>query len=199
MSPTEGSAAGLSRRGFLRVSGRTGITVIAAGGLLAASPLTAQATQHLWRWCARCQGMWYSGNDTHGSCPAGDIFDGGHHSDGSGDYNLKADYDGGAGQTPWRWCGKCQGLFFGDGGGGRCPAGGPVPGHLPFSERLGAISGIYRIETSTDNDGPGAQRNWRFCFKCTGLFFAGNSTFGRCPAGATHDPARSGDYLLREI
>jgi hypothetical protein len=199
MFSDDGSAPSLSRRGFLRLAGGTGMAVIATGALFLADPIPARAAQHLWRWCARCQGIWFSGNGTRGSCPAGDILDGGHHSDRSGDYNLKYDSDGGAGQTPWRWCGKCQGLFFGNGGGGRCPAGGPVLGHLPFSEQTGVTSGIYRIETIANNDGPGGQRSWWYCYKCTGLFFSGNGSLGRCAASATHDPTRSGEYLLRGI
>ena len=43
-----------------------------------------------------------------------------------------------------------------------------------------------------------AQRNWRWCNKCQGLWFAGNSVnpTGKCPAGGGHTQGGSGDYAL---
>jgi hypothetical protein len=40
------------------------------------------------------------------------------------------------------------------------------------------------------------QDNWRWCNKCQGLAFAGNSSPGTCPAGQTHDHSGSGNYRL---
>jgi hypothetical protein len=40
------------------------------------------------------------------------------------------------------------------------------------------------------------QHRWRFCRKCTGLFFNGGGALGVCPAGGEHDPSSSGDYAL---
>ena len=37
--------------------------------------------------------------------------------------------------------------------------------------------------------------NWRWCRKCQGLAFAGNST-GACPAGGPHDFTGSNNYSL---
>lgn len=42
----------------------------------------------------------------------------------------------------------------------------------------------------------GGQDNWRWCTKCQGLAFAGNSSLGPCPAGGTHDHTGSGNYSL---
>ena len=42
------------------------------------------------------------------------------------------------------------------------------------------------------------QENWRWCNKCQGLFFAGNSR-GVCPAGGTHNSGGSGNYGLLGI
>ena len=77
----------------------------------------AWGTQRNWRWCSKCQGLWFGGNPA-GPCPAG----GKHVKTGSGNYTLAT--NPGAGQANWRWCGKCQGLQFGGNPAGPCPAGG---------------------------------------------------------------------------
>jgi hypothetical protein len=40
--------------------------------------------QSNWRWCSKCQGLWFNGHTTKGACKAG----GSHSSAGSGDYRL---------------------------------------------------------------------------------------------------------------
>jgi hypothetical protein len=76
-----------------------------------------------WKWCRRCQGLFYADNGVDKKhCP------GSRHHDpqGSGDYTLNFRPSRGAlraaGQSGWRWCLQCQGLFFADGGKGVCPA-----------------------------------------------------------------------------
>jgi hypothetical protein len=64
--------------------------------------------------------MWFSGNASAGKCPDGE----GHSDKGSGEYSLELD---GNGQADWRWCKKCQGLWFAGKENGKCPAGG---GHV---------------------------------------------------------------------
>jgi CubicO group peptidase (beta-lactamase class C family) len=49
---------------------------------------------------------------------------------------------------------------------------------------------------NSDRSGPGLQNNWKWCKKCQTLAFAGNASLGGCPAGGTHDPGSSGDYLV---
>ncbi len=41
-----------------------------------------------------------------------------------------------------------------------------------------------------------AQADWRCCHRCQGLFFAGNASTGRCPAGGGHDYTDSGNYAI---
>ena len=131
-----------------------------------------------WRWCKKCQGLFFAANNTLGVCPAG----GAHSEAGSDNYVLETS---GSGQSDWNWCSKCQGLFFaGNKTAGVCPAGG---GHN------GAASSNYVLPSS----GSG-QSNWRWCSKCQGLFFAGNKTAGVCPAGGGHDDATSCDYVLAD-
>jgi hypothetical protein len=152
----------------------------------------AAVSQHRWNWCELCSGLWYSGNGTRGRCQADAA---GHHSNGSGDYLLKFSAAGGAGQDNWRWCARCQGIWFaGNPGLGACPAG--VGGHTT------AGSGAYRLEDVDHRDRPGGQDQWRWCNKCAGLFFDGNSpgTSGRCPwDNAFHSRVGSGNYVLRQI
>jgi hypothetical protein len=71
--------------------------------------------QRNWKWCSKCQGLWYSAATANhdGVCPAG----GTHVKAGSGDYALFGDPDGNfsttvTAQRNWRWCSKCQGLWY---------------------------------------------------------------------------------------
>ena len=49
-----------------------------------------------------------------------------------------------------------------------------------------------------DVNSGGGQGNWRWCFECQGLWFAGNRTRGVCPVLGTggHGIAGSGIYSL---
>jgi hypothetical protein len=87
------------------------------------------------------------------------------------------------GQADWRWCSKCQGMFFAGNPGSHCPAGGA-------HSKTG--SGNYSLLHSIP---PPDQSNWRWCKKCQGLFFGGNPG-STCPAGGTHDSTGSGNYSL---
>jgi len=90
-------------------------------------------------------------------------------------------------QDNWRWCNKCQGLFFaGNNTPGKCPLGG---GHSNQG------SGNYIL---TQGSGSG-QGNWRWCNRCQGLFFAGNFTTGFCPPGGGHNYKGSGNYFLNQM
>ena len=75
--------------------------------------------QSNWRWCSKCQGMWFAGNNTAGKCPAG----GGHEKAASGNYAHMHGAANAAGQqSNWRFCSKCQGMWFGGNAGGKCPS-----------------------------------------------------------------------------
>ena len=78
--------------------------------------------QPSWRWCRKCEGLFFSGHPSQGVCPA-DI--GPHDSSESGPYVVDLGDSAIVGQNQWRWCSACEGLFFAGGGTlGRCPAGG---------------------------------------------------------------------------
>ena len=82
--------------------------------------------QHGWRYCQKCRGLFFGAHQTHGivlhdQCPAGGQHDGSR----SGDYSLVMDDPDAPGQPGWRWCWKCDGLFYGPNQAqSRCPAGG---------------------------------------------------------------------------
>jgi hypothetical protein len=138
-------------------------------------------SQSNWRWCHKCQGLFFGGN-ANPKCPAG----GAHEKIGSGNYSLAHNLPATAGwQSNWRWCHKCQGLFFGGNPNPKCPAGGA-------HENVG--SGNYSL---IHNAGvaAGQQSNWRWCSKCQGLFFGGNPN-PVCPAGGAHTNVGSGNYSL---
>ncbi len=178
----------LTRRALFSAFGALGLTGATLSHLdnspaLASAALNTkiQDNQGGWRWCNKCQGLFFSGN-SQGVCPAW----GAHDSTGSGNYQLVDNVVGGPGQHNWRWCNKCQGLFF-DGYPfqGRCPAG---------DSHIITGSGNYVLMSFTPGS-PG-QHNWRWCNKCMGLFFAGSFNMGACPAWDAHDLSRSGDYVL---
>jgi hypothetical protein len=116
----------LTRRGVLRLASRSGLGALAGLALATCPEAAAYAAQSDWRWCHLCEGLWFNGHPTKGVCPGNG--GGGHHSDGSGDYRLRFTSDPGTGQSDWRWCHLCEGLWFnghptkgvcpGNGGGG---------------------------------------------------------------------------------
>jgi hypothetical protein len=87
-------------------------------------------------------------------------------------------------QSGWRWCKKCECMFFAEISAGKCPGGGAHDK---------TASGKYEITINALGDS--GQHFWRWCKKCQGLFYAGHGA-GKCAAGAGHDSIGSGDYSL---
>jgi hypothetical protein len=158
--------------------------------------------QGSWRWCHKCQGCFFAGNPSQGVCPADLPHP--HDASQSGTYltrlggesappgnsgpPLNFNYSGQQGS--WRWCHKCQGLFFaGNASQGVCPADLPHPHDA-------SQSGHYAIVLDDGAGYPAGQKNWRWCHNCQGLFYAGNPTQGVCPASGPHDASQSGKYQL---
>jgi hypothetical protein len=138
--------------------------------------------QQNWRWCHKCEGMYFAGGATQGVCPAG----GAHDHTGSGNYDIVNNWAAAPGQNNWRWCHKCQGMYFaGNATQGVCKAGGT-------HDSTG--SGNYTLIQNAW--GTPAQNNWRWCKKCQGLYYGGHATQGSCPAGGAHDHTGSGDYSI---
>ncbi|KUR77825.1 hypothetical protein AQZ50_08575 [Novosphingobium sp. Fuku2-ISO-50] len=165
-----------------------GVSVIALLGFPQIT-MASEVTQQGWRWCSKCQGMFYaasSGAMHMGVCPAG----GNHIQTGSGHYLEQTGIDDPKkSQAGWSWCNKCQGFFYsrasqGAGGMGHCPAGGT-------HSKDGSGNYIALI----GEDGPRQQGGWRWCDKCMGMFYSRASAGkGVCPAGGAHSDAASGHY-----
>ncbi len=149
--------------------------------------VAADPGQHHWRWCEKCQGMWY-GDAPTSKCPGNS--GGPHIHSGSGDYSILLSVEDV--QQNWRWCNKCQGLFFGANGSGACKAGN---GHSS------AGSGNYTLSVDVspvNSNGPkqkGWQAGWRYCSNC-GLLWMGHNKGSHCPKGGPHVSSKSGEYFL---
>jgi hypothetical protein len=158
------------------------VRVVPDGGLVSVPDGPDVSLQANWRWCRKCQGLFFGGNPGS-QCPVA----GAHDPTGSGDYHLAGNIVAAPGQQAnWRWCRKCQGLFFGGNPGSQCPVGGTHDS---------AGSGNYVL---LHKPAPSHQTNWRWCQKCEGLFFGGNPG-SVCPTGNEHDPTGSGNYSLLEV
>ena len=94
-------------------------------------------------------------------------------------------------QRDWRFCDKCSCFWFnGRSTKGVCPAGG---------QHSSSQSGDYIVVSDPDGAFSStvvAQRDWRYCDKCLGIFFNGQASKGVCPAGGSHSSAQSGDYAI---
>jgi hypothetical protein len=168
-----------SRRELLKALALGGAAVVAGVGI--ASPAEALA-QEGWRWCIKCQGMFYGIRYSGpGPCPAG----GNHDGSQSGHYYIREEGAAPGQQGGWRWCAKCMGLFYSgpNNNVGHCPAGG---GHdKTGSAAYAAIIGENAVQR---------QGGWRWCSKCQGMFYSVGSG-GVCPADHTaHDGSTSAHY-----
>ena len=147
-----------------------------------AGPVPAQ---NRWRWCQKCQGLHFitdTKNPIFGPCPAGGV----HTGDNSTAYLVVNNTPSAPGQHGWRWCPKCQGLFYGPGqSSSHCPAGGAHDG---------STSGDYSL-IMNDLNSPG-EHGWNWCQKCQGMFQGPSQSSSRCPAGGPHDGSASGNYAM---
>jgi hypothetical protein len=131
-----------------------------------------------WRFCNKCQSLFFDGYPQKGNCSAG----GTHIAEG---YKFAMPYntpETSTAQTKWRFCDQCYDMFY-DG-----------------TAEKGACSGGHRQEISGEHDADGynfslphsgqenskAQANWRYCNKCFMLFFDGYPDKGVCAKGSGH-------------
>src|SRR6266536_2404338 len=138
-------------------------------------PTPAIQWQDGWQRCQKCQGLFYGATWAvdQSACPAGDKHDG----TSSNDYLMPFGDCGSDMETGWRWCQKCDGLFFGlRAVQGACPRGGQHDGSKSLAYDMARL-GVTGIETS-----------WKWCAKCEGLFYSGNpEDQGACTTGGKHD------------
>jgi hypothetical protein len=92
-------------------------------------------------------------------------------------------------QPDWRWCKKCYALWFSKTTvGSHCAAGGAhdATGSFPY----------FLIYAGSESYGALHQDRWRWCHKCSSLFFGGN-TGSKCPKdGGEHDARYSYNYVM---
>jgi len=117
------------------------------------------AEQNEWRFCTKCNSLFYNGYDAKGACAAG----GSHTAMG---YDFMLPYDvapTASAQDGWRFCTGCQAMFY-DGSPDQapCPAGG---NH--------AAAGFNFVLPHDVPGTPTAQTEWRFCGGCHAMFYDG--------------------------
>jgi hypothetical protein len=179
----------ISRRGLLKLTGAGAVTLgVGAVTLGWADP--AFAVQSNWRWCSSCAGLAYGGASNNVGC-FGNNTSNGHTLNGPLNYMVKTNHDGGAGQSGWRWCHKCNLMNFGNGYDSfMCPT--------DSQHHDNSQSAIYVVEYTGHSDGARGQDNWRWCQACGGLFYHGSTsrTDGVCAGFVTHN-AGGTDYIVR--
>lgn len=141
--------------------------------------------QSNWRWCNKCQALSYGGA-TGGVCPA----DHKPHNVGPTassnyflTYSMPDPYYGL--EANWRWCSKCDSLWWAAYELGPCPAGGT---HLNASWSYSVITGSPSISGQ-------AQTNWKLCHKCWVLAYGGNGP-GSCAAGGGHQYGTTNHWMF---
>ena len=175
---TAEAASSFNRRTLLRNGFRVGAAALTIGIASSALGGVAQADggiQSEWSWCNKCRGLYFGPHQSSSVCPAGGQHAG--YQTGSHDYYLnynESDPGSLSSQDGWRWCSKCQGLFYGpQQASTACPAGGQ---HI-----IGAGSFDYDL---IDNgfSGTYVQANWNWCVNCRGLFYGPQIYDSRCPS-----------------
>jgi hypothetical protein len=79
-------------------------------------------------------------------------------------------------------------------------AAGQLPTGVPLTIQIDLGAAILKLQQEVAQlkaTIAGGQEDWRWCQKCEGLFFAGHTTHGKCPAdGQPHTLQGSGNYRL---
>src|ERR1700680_1542966 len=122
-----------------------------------------------WRFCQKCEAMFFDGFPDKGVCQAG----GGHLAQG---FNFNLSYDiaeSASAQAAWRYCSKCHVMYYdGFADKGHCTAGGAHAAGQSFNFTL-----PHDIAENAN-----AQASWRFCANCKAMFYDGFAAKGICPA-----------------
>jgi len=149
-------------------------------------------TQTGWTFCKKCNGNFYREGQGLSHCPS----NGTHQPYDSHDFSMvwmDPNQPVDPGEQNWRWCRKCQGMFFGNALPNRCPA---DSGSHDGSQ---SANYILRLQSQMMNRG---QRGWRKCRNCQALFYAldlnGNliTAAGVCPVSGQHDGQSSSEYTM---
>lgn len=135
------------------------------------------AEQNDWRFCIKCQALFFDGYPDKGVCPA----DQANHV--AAGYHFVVPYDvpqTATAQGAWRFCNKCYVLFF---------DGYPDKKTCPVADRKHRAAG-YVFVISHDVAGEwDNQTEWRFCVKCQAMYYNGYPNPGRCAGAGLHEAA----------
>ncbi|GII75708.1 hypothetical protein Sru01_06900 [Sphaerisporangium rufum] len=174
----------LPRRSLLAGAAVLGLSAATAEAALSPAPAAAENRYSLngWRFCVNCFGLFLVDYTVERSyCPR---TRGAHQAMGwifQLTYNVS---DPGIGegskvQSNWRHCYRCAGLYWALTDAPRCPAGGAHAYIRPSS------GGPRQFLLTHDVGEPaGTQHQWRYCFKCSVLFYNGyayRNEYGLCP------------------
>ncbi len=131
--------------------------------------------QSEWRFCHKCNAMFFNGFPTKGHCSAGGVHD-------AAGFTFVLPHDipeTPKAQSSWRFCQKCFAMYF---------DGFPTKGHCA-SGGAHSAAGFTFVLPHDVPDSTVAQGAWRFCQKCNAMYFDGFPTKGVCPAGGPHSAA----------
>lgn len=189
--------------------------------------MSSTTSQNGWAFCSKCEGLFFSRGSSNGICPKGGAHDPGQSGSYSLDYSLAgsplaveaaarasamrlvaeeaamlARAEEAAGQSGWRWCRRCQGLFYAGNGLDKtlCPAWNPhKPGSSRFHDSKGSGDYTLNFRRARGAERAAGQNGWSWCSRCQGLFFAFGG-YGVCPTAPpgphVHD-AQLADYVVR--
>lgn len=147
--------------------------------------------QSQWRYCNKCKTLFYNGYDQKGICSAG----GSHTAQG---FDFKLFYnmpETENSQKEWRFCELCYNMFY-DGlpHKGACAG---APKETAYGEHEAA--GFNFVLTHSIPPAASSQADWRFCAKCSMLFYSGNGQRGVCSKGGGHDASGYNFVLLYNV
>jgi hypothetical protein len=181
----------MSRRGFVGYCGS--VALVSASGSLAWA--TQTLAQRQWRYCVDCGVLFHQGSG-RGKCPKNAE---GHKAMG---FEFVLDYTQGScsSDTPrkqgsWRKCSKCLAMYWGKAtpDSMKCVATGNR--HVAATDRCFNLptNRLHAAPLNPENNH--AQGAWRFCGRCTAMFYDGYlDNKGVCPRGGAH--AALGDFFV---
>ncbi|WFB09783.1 hypothetical protein LRS74_24095 [Streptomyces sp. LX-29] len=188
--PHDHDAGRLSRRRLIGGTLAASTTALGAAAFASAAPAVAGSSAGF-RWCNRCQGMWFRSSGDSGHCPVHHWWDHSHYEEGSGTYWFT---DGTPqpgqdrfGMLALKWCLTCKAAYF-SGGRGVCPNN--ENGHTPSAR-------TFRIETDLQpplSNFP-KQGGWCRCRRCRALFYLPHLGRSHCPAATGPTPWHDGAYV----
>jgi len=156
-------------------------------------PPQGTKTQEGWAVCTKCLVLSYTGANQ--GCQAG----GQHDHSGGGIYRVAQEsWNGGENQGDWRWCKKCDSLFFGGSiGVAKCSSGGPHTSegsgtYFPGTRPSGAPWKVLIAKKKLDS---AVESNFRWCYVCATMVRA-NAGAGICINGGKHDLTQSQNYAI---